>query len=129
MPFKRDEYNDQWDLISRAIIKRANNKCELCYAPNHTFIIRQNNNFLHPWRVLTDFYVAENSEPEITPKPTLIILTVHHINHDKSDNSDANLIATCQKCHLRLDLWYHLRNRKAKLNAGLELIDLFKPPQ
>ena len=29
------------------------------------------------------------------------ILTVHHINGDKADCRDENLIALCQRCHLR----------------------------
>lgn len=30
------------------------------------------------------------------------ILTVHHLDRNKKNNSEDNLIALCQRCHLRL---------------------------
>lgn len=33
-------------------------------------------------------------------------LTVHHLSGDKSDCSDANLLACCQRCHLHLQGCY-----------------------
>jgi 5-methylcytosine-specific restriction endonuclease McrA len=34
-------------------------------------------------------------------------LTVHHLNGIKSDCSPANLVALCQRCHLRIQQQYH----------------------
>lgn len=31
------------------------------------------------------------------------VLTVHHLNRVKSDNSEENLAALCQRCHLRFE--------------------------
>ena len=33
-------------------------------------------------------------------------LTVHHLNGDKSDCSDKNLVALCQRCHLHIQARY-----------------------
>jgi hypothetical protein len=41
-------------------------------------------------------------------------LTVHHINDDIKDNHKLNLIALCQRCHLRLDLKRHVEKRKTR---------------
>lgn len=30
-------------------------------------------------------------------------LTVHHLDHDKSNNADYNLAALCQRCHLHVE--------------------------
>lgn len=30
-------------------------------------------------------------------------LTVHHLDHDKSNNADYNLPALCQRCHLHVE--------------------------
>lgn len=40
-----------------------------------------------------------------------IVLTVAHLDHDPANNSDTNLRAMCQRCHLRLDIDQHRRNR------------------
>ena len=34
-------------------------------------------------------------------------LTVHHLNGDKSDCRYENLLAACQRCHLRIQATYH----------------------
>ena len=43
---------------------------------------------------------------------TEIILTVAHLDHDKTNNRFSNLKALCQRCHLRHDLDQHANNRK-----------------
>jgi hypothetical protein len=40
----------------------------------------------------------------------LIVLTIAHLDHDPTNNADANLRALCQRCHLRLDSEQHVRN-------------------
>ncbi len=80
---KRD-YPENWKEISLAIRERAKNKCELCGALNG----------------------------ETTARRTKVVLTVHHIDRDKKNNKAVNLIAICQKCHLRLDLEHHIENSK-----------------
>lgn len=104
MPCDYKQYPDNWKWLSRQIVADAGNKCELCHAPNGAFIQRIKD-AEYPW------YKIENTKPE--DKFTKVVLTVHHINHDKKDSTKQNLIALCQKCHLRLDLAHHMKNRRA----------------
>jgi 5-methylcytosine-specific restriction endonuclease McrA len=74
-PERKKLYPPNWEKISRLVIEKAGHKCELCGVDNHSI---RNGSF--------------------------VFLTVHHINHDPTDNRRINLIALCQRCHLRLDL-------------------------
>jgi hypothetical protein len=86
MPINYKEYHPKWSLISKLIrFKRAKNKCEWCG--------------------------AENMQPHpITG--SRVVLTVAHIDQDKTNNRFNNLAALCQKCHLGHDLKQHIFNRK-----------------
>jgi 5-methylcytosine-specific restriction endonuclease McrA len=86
MPIDYKEYHPKWSLISRLIrFHRANNRCEECGAPNYK---------PHP----------------VTGSK--VVLTVAHMNHDKTVNKFWNLKALCQRCHLRHDIKHHVFNRK-----------------
>jgi len=90
MPCNYKEYHPEWKVISRSIIRdRAKNKCELCD--------------------------AGNGKPHWKTK-SKVVLTVHHIRESlgKKNIDSLNLIALCQRCHLRLDLHKHIENRKNK---------------
>lgn len=43
---------------------------------------------------------------------SVVVLTVAHIDHDKTNNRFSNLAALCQRCHLQHDLPQHIMNRK-----------------
>lgn len=108
MPCNYKNYPENWKWLSRQIISDAGNRCELCYAPNGELIIRHKHS-AYPWQL------AENvGEGGDYPKLTKIVLTVHHIDCDKKNNAKQNLISLCQRCHLRLDLHHHMKNRKVK---------------
>jgi hypothetical protein len=86
MPINYSEYHPKWRLISKLIrFNRAKNKCEWCGAENHK---------PHP----------------ITKSK--VVLTVAHIDRDKTNNRFNNLAALCQKCHLGHDIKQHIDNRK-----------------
>ena len=87
MPINYKDYPKNWKDIRKLVLQRAGNKCELCGAKN------------------------KEKHPVTGSK---VVLTIHHINSDKSDNRACNLIALCQRCHLRLDLCKHIDNRKNK---------------
>ena len=92
MPIKNKSlYPRNWKEISNRIrFGRAKSKCELCD--------------------------AEHDKPH-WKTGSRVVLTVHHIDGDKNNNSEYNLIALCQRCHLRLDLEKHIKNRqKNKIN-------------
>lgn len=95
-PMNKADYPENWNEISIKTRERAGNKCELCGAVNG----------------------------ESTARRTKVVLTVHHIDRDKKNNKRLNLIALCQKCHLRLDLEVHMENaRKTRLQkAGKRLL-------
>jgi hypothetical protein len=88
MPINYKEYHPKWKLISKLIrVNRAKNKCEWCGVENYSRVMRSNG-------------------------LTTIILTVAHIDHDKTNNRFGNLAALCQKCHLGHDIKQHADNRK-----------------
>ena len=101
MPFDRSKYPDDWEAISKRIRKRENNRCKFCGAENYK---------PHP----------------ITGSD--VVLTVAHLNHDVADNSDENLAALCQRCHLTYDAKLHAMHaaetrRKKQVEAGqMELL-------
>jgi hypothetical protein len=103
LPIDYKKYPANWKFISRNVIKDAGNCCELCYAPNGEIVYRhKEKDWPHPWTETVAF----------GGKKTKIVLTLHHIDGDKTNNSKLNLIALCQKDHLRLDLARHIKNRK-----------------
>lgn len=88
MPINYKEYHPKWKLISRLIrFKRAQNKCE------------------------GEGCAAVNGQPHpITGSK--VVLTVAHLDHDKTNNRFSNLAALCQRCHLGHDIKHHVFNRK-----------------
>lgn len=85
-PERKKLYPDNWDKLSLLIRMKAGGKCELCR--------------------------AEEQRPHpITG--SIVLLTVHHINNDPTDNRKINLIALCQRCHLRLDMPFKKKPKKA----------------
>jgi hypothetical protein len=106
-------YPDNWRWLSKQIIESAGNRCELCYAPNGSYVIRDKTNS-HPWRY--------RSIHDGGIKDVKIVLTVHHIDGDHYNSKKQNLIPLCQRCHLRLDLQKHMKNRtRDKREGGLPL--------
>ena len=84
-PMKKKDYHPGWREISWTIIHiRAKNCCELC--------------------------PAENGRPH-WKTGSRVVLTTHHIDGDRRNNDFLNLIAVCQRCHLRLDAPYRQRRR------------------
>jgi len=76
------EYPGDWEHIRWQVYARAGWRCEHCgmaFEPGTTRAI---------------------SATRVTGEP--MILTVHHLNGDKSDNRHENLISACQRCHLHI---------------------------
>jgi len=46
-----------------------------------------------------DGYVCQNQECEITQEELGYVLSVHHIDYDKKNNEETNLISLCNSCH------------------------------
>jgi len=84
MPINKKDYPYNWKKLVIEVKKRAGDKCELCGIKNYS----------------------------TNPRGKQVILTIHHIDRNKKNNKLINLIALCQKCHLRLDLEMHMENAK-----------------
>jgi hypothetical protein len=63
---------------------------------------------------------AKNGEPHPITK-SLVVLTVHHINNDPTDNRKLNLLALCQRCHNKLDQPSVIRASKGDFGEGVKM--------
>ena len=109
MPIKhenRNLYPLNWGEIRHRILNRAKNKCEKCGVLNGEVIVRltadrsQYRTFEECDRLLHDH---GDESLEYDEKAIRIVLTVAHLDHDPRNNSDDNLKALCQRCHLNYD--------------------------
>jgi hypothetical protein len=86
MPLDLKQYPANWKQISARIrFVRAANKCERCGAENRA---------PHP----------------VTG--SLVVLGVAHLDQDRRNNVEDNLMCLCQRCHLHHDLWHNVTRRK-----------------
>lgn len=101
MPFVKDRYPADWPAISQRIRAREKGCCKFCGAANY------------------------QPHPETGSR---VVLTVAHLDHDTTNNSDENLAALCQRCHLTYDAAHHAANaaatrRQKRIAAGqMELL-------
>ena len=110
MPINYKDYPSNWKEISRSIINRAKDRCELCGAPNYVRVVRPDG--------LPQRWQLKQGGDHNRGKWVKIILTVHHIDSDKKNNHSLNLLCLCARCHLRLDAYRHLKNRRNKNKNG-----------
>lgn len=109
MPIDYKEYHPDWKAISLRIrTERAQNKCEWCGVANRDIYfaidgvrVRHDGSQYHDQLVM-----------DCGLKCTKIVLTVAHIDHDKTNDDDSNLAALCQSCHLNHDRKQHAESRK-----------------
>lgn len=60
---------------------------------------------------------ARNGEPHPVTG-SKVILTVAHLDHDPTNNDEANLLAMCQRCHLAYDADLHRETRSRRGQAS-----------
>lgn len=60
------------------------------------------------------------------PEPTIIVLTVAHLNHQPEDCRPENLAAWCQRHHLAYDHVHHQTNARATRRARVGQAELFE---
>lgn len=104
MPIKKENrklYPENWkSKIAPAVIIQANNQCQQCGAPNHAMI--QRNRRKERWRYAENYYGNGQWGDAIR-----VSLSACHIDQNPENCKRDNLIALCQKCHLRLDQEAH----------------------
>lgn len=106
MPIDYSEYPPNWfSEIRPSILERAGNRCEGSPA--------------YP-----DCRVENHQPHPITG--SRVVLTIAHMDQDKTNNEPDNLRALCQRCHLRHDLGQHIANRKYGRNWKRAQLRLFK---
>ena len=111
MPIDYKKYPDNWKLLRHKILERADNCCELCFAPNNVIVHRNKKN----GQIEFDYFLMNNLKVIRNMfKKVKIILTIHHIDGDIKNNDEKNLIALCQRCHIKLDVGYKLKKRRNK---------------
>lgn len=120
MPIDYKEYHPKWKLISRLVrFRRAKNRCEWCGLQNGIYIHR-NEDGTHA-RVCASVWEAVRAKKWSGWSEqaafrlfgySRVVLTVAHLDHDKTNNRFWNLAALCQKCHLGHDAKQHAENRK-----------------
>ena len=114
MPMDRSKYPPDWDDISRQVREDAGQRCEWCGVPNGALGARDT---AGNWWDEGDIEVMNSSVGFATfgefPRIIRIVLTVHHIDADTSNNDRSNLAALCQRCHLNADRPHHLANAAA----------------
>lgn len=118
-----------WRAIRARILSRAGNKCERCGKPNRKrlkvtrggiWYDDERSGWSNDQGEINGFFY-----PGITKRSVYVIrcvLTIAHLDHNPHNNSDDNLQALCQHCHLKHDIHFHhanaRRTRAAKSGQG-----------
>src|SRR5579862_1261639 len=107
MPIDYKEYPADWKQIVARIKERDHHRCKFCHVKNYFIGVRQKNGWIRPLsRCGTEWeWVKGHMHKGCTLKQALkilgftqIILTVAHLDHDKTNNENSNLAALCQRC-------------------------------
>jgi len=94
-PENKARYPKDWKQISHRIrFERAGGRCEWCFAINYE---------PHP----------------ITGSK--VVLTVAHLDHTPENCNDENLVALCQRCHLRYDAKHHANTARVTRNQKKDI--------
>lgn len=141
MPMDRSKYPRDWEAISRRVRDAAGNRCQWCRVRNYAVGTRDadggfsyvaGNIYVDDMQYTGSYSEARavadshNENREGGPRAVVVVLTVAHLNHDTTDNSDANLAALCNRCHNRHDVGFRRGNRRATALAKKAAGDLFE---
>lgn len=140
MPCDYKKYPKDWKEIRKRILERDKHCCKMCGVYNYSvvhwdkenaeYIIAGGNRTVDEVgsgecgytesRIMADFW----NEADGGKYWIVIVLTIMHLDHDTTNNSDDNLAAACQRCHLAYDQKLHMANAKATRNKkkGVQLL-------
>ncbi len=124
MPIDYKKYPANWKTeIRPAILKRAENKCEICGVPNKAYGFRVDTGEFINSELEMDLLESYGVEIWEGEKMITIVLTISHTDHDINNNDYNNLRALCQQCHFRHDINHHKKTRRTK--KGTAIYELF----
>ena len=128
MPFKRENYSQDWEQIRARVLQRDGHRCAECGLKNYTVGWRYRNGEFGVTEFAESYAegrrLATKGERQLGWKHTVIVLTISHTNHDTTDNRDENLKSLCQYHHLKHDSYHHVETRRTKKQKGQgELFD------
>ena len=126
-PENKARYSPNWSAIRQRILERAHHRCEFCGLPNYSVGRREPNPVWHSGfgSFAEALESAKKLQAATSKRYVVIVLTVAHLDHTPENNSDDNLRALCQQCHLRYDATHHAatardtRRGKQDQNRGL----------
>lgn len=114
MPIDYSRYPPGWlKVIRPRIMKRANNKCEICGLEHLSTVyaiklqVKDEDSRYKPRSIW--FRNEDDAKREGTHwteyKPVKVVITIAHLDHDETNHevTDDRLMALCQICHLRSD--------------------------
>lgn len=138
MPVNYEDYPENWfSEIRPRILSRANGCCEKCKARQFSvYVVSQSGEFICRFKEkyesrkaakanfekLEKKYYARYSDLAIEKgideyEPLIfriVVLTIAHLDQNRENNSDENLKALCQRCHVRHDAQYRKQNKARK---------------
>lgn len=136
MVFRAERYPSNWKGIVADVRARAGERCECrgqcgdahdhgpgvgrsderhrCGAPNGESIVRDPRTPAVWWRQDESPYSYEER-----PRTVVVVLTVAHVDHDEANNAPSNLLALCQRCHLKMDNADNRARRREREAAAL----------
>lgn len=98
----RSRYPEDWEEISRRIrFDVAKGQCQCTGQCG-----------LHPGKRCEE----RNGEPAKWARGKVILTVAHYPDMDPANSADDNLLALCNRCHLRVDVDHHMANARATRN-------------
>lgn len=117
MPINYKLYPPDWKRrIVPHVLDRAGHRCEECQVANGSIVFSAVVRFRIKDKLIyrREWLRERPSNPEVHYKPVKVVLTVAHLDHDRSNHKVAldRLKALCQLCHLRLDSHMKAKRRE-----------------
>lgn len=115
--------------MRKRILERAGGCCERCRVPNHRTVKR----WRGWWALVAGSDLAWHDAAGVAVLPAgftlpkqrivYIVLTVAHLDHTPGNDTEENLRAFCQWCHLHHDLAEHRASRCSRKDRGRPLLE------
>lgn len=123
MPIRKElrhlYHGPAWRKIRDRILARAGNRCERCGKPNCAQLQVTRRGIWYDVRCNAWLNDKGKSSAFNWPGLTKLsvytircVLTIAHLDHNPHNNSDENLQALCQHCHLKHDRHFHFANAR-----------------